>query len=287
MLKKILFYINLGLKLLKKDVIDKEDYRDEYNKVSNTYINWVEEMGKFTDKIIKFEYIERDEEIKILDFACGTGYISKNILKKDIECQITAVDYSDKMLEELKILKDHRINIVNCDGIEFLKNTDEKYDMIFFGWALSYFNYKELFKLFKRVLKDGGAIGIITNIQGTLSGIEDIFLKVMEENQDKVIRPMDIRLNLPYGKEGLVKWFNRYGFEEVEVDEGEVLLSFQDPEKLLNWLNETGAAAGTTCIFKDYDLIKDNIIKEIKEKKYSNGEYEINHKFAYGIFKLR
>ncbi|MDR7855971.1 class I SAM-dependent methyltransferase [Tissierella sp.] len=287
MLKKILFYIKLGLKLMKKDVIDKENYRDEYNKVSNTYIKWIEEMGKFTDMIIKLEEMEREEELKILDFACGTGYISKNLLKKNIDCQITAVDYSDKMLDQLRILKDNRINIVNCDGVEFLKNTEEKYDMIFFGWALSYFNYKELFKLFKRVLNDEGIICIITNVQGTLSGIEDIFLKVMQDNQDKVIRPMGIRLNLPYGKEGLIKWFNRYGFEGVEVEEEEVLLSFHEPGQLLDWLNKTGAAAGTACIFNDYDLIKDKLIKEIKEKKYRDGKYEVNHKFAYGIFKLR
>ena len=285
MLKKIMFYTKVGYKLIKKDVINNEDYRREYNKVSTTYDHWLNEMAQFTDKIIKPEYIPKNNKLKILDFACGTGYISKSILEKNIDCEITAVDYSDKMLEKLKNLNDSRIKVVNCDGIEFLNNTEEKYDIIFFGWALSYFNYKELFKLFKKVLNHGGIVGIITNIQGTLSGIEDIFMEIMYKNHEEIIKPMDIRFNLPHGKEGLTEWFNQYGFEELEVEDGEVLVTFDEPKELLKWLNETGAAAGTKCIFKDYDLIKDSLIDEIRKRKHNNGKYEINHKFAYGIFK--
>ena len=287
MLKKILFYTGIGCKLIKKDVINNEDYKEEYNKVSGTYSHWLNEMGKFTDKIIKPEYMSKEDKLKILDFACGTGYISRSLLNKNIDCEITAVDYSDKMLEQLKSLKDDRVKVINCDGIEFLKNTDEKYDAIFFGWALSYFNYKELFKLFKRVLNVGGIVGIITNVKGTLSGIEDIFLKVMYEKYEEVIKPMDISFNLPNGKEGLTKWFNGYGFEKVEAEDGEVLFTFDKPEELLKWLNETGAAAGTECIFKDYDIVKENLIEEIRKAKYNKGKYEINHKFAYGIYRLR
>jgi len=72
-------------------------------------------------------------------------------------------------------------------------------------WALSYFNYKELFKLFKKVLNPGGSVGVITNVQGTLSGIEDVFMKVMYKNHKEVIKPMDIKLNLPNGK----GWLNK------------------------------------------------------------------------------
>ena len=205
---------------------------------------------------------------------------------QNIDCKITAVDFSDQMLEPLRNLNDDRIQVIHSDGIEFLKNTDEKYDVIFFGWALSYFNYKELFKLFKRVLNPGGMVGIITNGQGTLLGIEEIFMKVMYKNHKEVIKPMNIKFNLPRGKEGLVKWLNRYGFEEIEVEDGELFVRFDQAEQLLQWLNETGATAGTACIFKNYDRIKENLIEEIKKMKYKNGKYEINHRFIYGVFRL-
>lgn len=287
MINKTRLYAKLGCRFIKKDLVNREDYREEYNKVSGTYNRWLDEMGQFTDKIINPEYMLKGEKLKILDFACGTGYISRRLLEKDLNCEITAVDYSDKMLEELRRTKDSRIRPVNCDGIEFLRNTRERYHIIYFGWALPYFNYRELFKLFRKVLKPEGTVGIISNVQGTLSGIEDIFIRVMYKNYREVIKPMDIRFNLPNGKEGLVKWFNQYGFEEVEIEDCELVVTFDEAEGLLKWLNETGAVAGTACIFKDYDLIRDNLIEEIKKSKYDNGKYQINHKFVYGTFKLK
>lgn len=279
--------MKLGCKFIKKDVINKEDYRKEYNKVSATYINWLNEIGQFTDRLINSNYIPKEKRIKVLDFACGTGYISKNLLKKDIDCEITGVDYSDKMLEELRKLKDSRLKVVHSDGIEFLKNTEEKFDVIYIGWALPYFNHRELLKLFRRVLNTKGIVKIITNVQGTLADIEEIFVKVMYKNQGQIIKPMDIRFNLPKGQEGLIKWFSQYGFDELEVEDGEVIVRFDEAEDLLKWLNETGAIAGTACIFKDYDTIKEDLIQEIRKTKHNKGKYEINHRFTYGSFKLR
>lgn len=285
MINKICFYSKLGYRLIKKDVVSREDYRGEYDKVSDTYHYWLKEMGRYTDNIINSKYIEIDKELKILDFACGTGYITKGLLNKSKKYKITSVDQSNKMLEKLLDISDVRVTAVQSDGIEFLKTTNEKYDAIFFGWALSYFDYNELLELFNRVLKPEGILAIITNVEGTLDKIEKIFLKVMSENQKEVIKPMDIKLNLPRGKKGLVKWCNKYGFKALEAEEGEVFFSFKEPEELLQWLNITGAAAGTRKIFKDYDKVKPLIVEKIKKEKYKNGDYEINHKFAYGIFR--
>lgn len=287
MLKKALFYIKMAYKLLKSDVVGKEDYKAEYNKASSTYINWIDEMGKYTDRIIKPEYAPKKDKLKILDLACGTGYISKKLLKENSNWEITSVDFSEEMLSHLRNLKDHRLKVVHSEGIDFLKTTEEKFDIIYFSWALSYFDYRELFNLFKNVLNPGGIIGIVTNVKGTLSGIEDIFLKVMHRNSKDVIKPMDIRFNLPNGKEGLVKWLGKYDFENIEIYEAQVLKSFKEPEELLDWINKTGAAAGTGKIFKDYHRIKSDLVDEIRKTKYKDGKYEINHKFAYGIFRLK
>ena len=287
MLGKLKFYTRLGLQLIQKDIVNKEDYKNEYNKVSVTYDRWLKEMGKFTDRIINLDYTPKKGGLKILDFACGTGYISKNIIEQCRDCQITAVDYSNKMLEKLSNLGDSRIKTVSSDGIEFLKSTKEKYDIIYIGWGLPYFDYKELFPLLKRVLKPEGIIKVIANIHGTLYGIEDMFIKIMYENQSQVLKPMDIKFNLAKGSRGLGRWFNSYGFKELEVGEDELIVRFDSPEELLNWLNETGAVAGTSAIFKDYKQVEDDLIKEIKKSKYKDGKYEINHKFAYGSYKLK
>lgn len=285
MMNKLKLYMKIAAKLFGREVIGNEDYRREYDKVAKTYIYWLQEMGRFTDKIIKPEYITHKKKIKILDFACGTGYITKKLLEKNIDCEITAVDISEKMLEDCKDLAHRGIRIINMDGTEFLENTDEKFDIIFCGWALPYFNHKNLLKLFQRVLHEKGIVGVIANSQGTLQGMEEIFMKVMEENQQEIVKPMDIRFHLPKGKEGLEKWFYDQKFTTLEAGEGEVIFSFNSPEKLLDWLNETGAGAGTAQIFRDYDRVKGDIIEEIRKQRVQNGQYVINHKFTYGIFR--
>jgi len=285
MINKIWFYSKIGYKLIKKEVVSRDDYKEEYDKVSDTYHFWLKEMSRYTDNIIHSKYIKTDSELKILDFACGTGYITKSLLNKSIKYKITSVDQSNKMLEKLLNTNDLRVIAIQSDGIEFLKTTNEKYDVIFFSWALSYFDHNEVLKLFNRVLKPGGTLAIITNVEGTLDKIESIFLKVMSEKQKEVIKPMDIKLNLPKGKKGLVKWCSQYGFKALEVEEGEVFFNFKEPEELLQWLNITGAAAGTRKIFNNYNEVKPLIIEKIKKEKYKNGAYEINHKFAYGIFR--
>ncbi|WP_346871342.1 class I SAM-dependent methyltransferase [Clostridium sp. UBA5119] len=285
MINKMVFYLKVGYKLFKKEVVSKEDYRAEYDKVSNTYNHWLKEMGTHSDNIIHSKYIDPNKELKILDFACGTGYITKGLLDKSEKYKITAVDQSSKMLEKLNAVNKDKVTIINSDGVEFLKKSNEKFDVIFFGWALSYFNHHELFKLFSNVLKPQGILAIITNVHGTLDKIEEIFLEVMREKEKEVIKPMDIRLNLPKGKKGLIKWCRQYNFKVLEVDEGEVFFRFKEPEELMEWLNITGALAGTKKIFNNYNEVEPLIVEKIKKEKYKNEAYEINHKFAYGVFR--
>ena len=92
MINKILFYSKIGYKLLKKEVVNQDDYRVEYDKVSDTYDYWLKKMGRYSDNIINSKYIDKDRELKILDFACGTGYITKALLNKSEKYKITAVD---------------------------------------------------------------------------------------------------------------------------------------------------------------------------------------------------
>jgi len=292
MIKKSKFYMNMIYKMMKKEVVDVADYKASYNDVASTYECWVEKMGRFTDHIIKPQYVcekinNKKEPIKVLDFACGTGYISRKLLLSSVVCEITAVDLSEKMLEVCNDLSLQGVNLIHMDGMTFLENTTEQFDMILCGWALPYFQHKNLLKNFRKVLKKDGVIGIIANSKGTLEKMEKIFLKVMETNPQEVNKPMNIAFNLPDGEKGLKRWFEQQGFYPIELNEGESIFSFDTGEALLGWLNQTGVMAGTKMIFKDYDKIKEQLIEEIKKLKYENGKYKINHKFVYGLFSSR
>lgn len=218
---------------------------------------------------------------KIL-FYCKLLY---KLLKKEV---VNSKDYKreyDKVSDTydywLKEMGKYTDNIINSMYID----NQKELNILDFACALSYFDYNELFKLFNRVLKPEGMLAIITNVEGTLDKIEKIFLKVMSEKQEEVIKLMDIKMNLPKGKKGLVKWCNEHDLKVLEVKEGEVFFHFKEPSELLDWLNITGAAAGTRKIFRNYNEARPLIIEKIKKEKYKNGTYEINHKFAYGIFR--
>ncbi|PKM50283.1 MAG: hypothetical protein CVV02_12390 [Firmicutes bacterium HGW-Firmicutes-7] len=287
MIKKINLYIRMIYKIVKNEVIGNFEYKAAYNDVAMTYQSWLEKMGQHTEKIINPKYLEsksQNEKIRILDFACGTGYISRKIIDLGIPCEITAVDLSDKMLEACADLAEQGVKIMNIDGLDFLNNTTQKFDVILCGWALPYFQHKELIEKFQRVLSNHGIVGVISNCKGTLDRIEKIFLNVMEEDIENVNKPMNISFNLPKGKATLIKWFARSGFKTLEAGEGETIFSFEDPKKLLEWLSMTGALAGSTHIFNNYELAKNQILNKIKYEKYKDDQYYINHKFVYGLF---
>lgn len=297
---KIRFYGKMIRHMIGGDTIGYEDYKQAYNTVAPTYEMWLDQMGQYTDQLIKPEYFPDKRPLKVLDLACGTGYITKQLLQlEDREIEITAVDLSDKMLGQLENQLNHqvrsedkfkcssRVKTINSDGIEFLETTTESYDVIFCGWALPYFDHDVLLKLCSKRLYKDGIMAVISNSQGTLEGVEKVFLEVMKKHQETIHKPMDIRFKLPKDQKMLSKWFEKYGFELLSSATDEVAFSFEQPKDLYDWVMNTGALAGTKEIFVDYALVEDAVIAGLAKEKYNKGLYWMNHKFVYGIYRLK
>ncbi|MCM3405366.1 class I SAM-dependent methyltransferase [Cytobacillus oceanisediminis] len=94
---------------------------------------------------------------KVLDAGCGEGYFSRILAKSD--ASVTAVDYSEKMLEiakertpiDLKI--DYRHG--NCEDLNFLE--DNSFDLIVSNMVIQDLsNYEITFQEMYRLLVDGG-----------------------------------------------------------------------------------------------------------------------------------
>lgn len=290
--RRIIFYAKMGICYLTKRIVNANDYGEEYDDISRTYQLWTQKMGKHTKKILRLHYLgDSARELRILDLACGSGYITSALLEKLGEgkkVQITAVDISRKMIELCRNhMNDQRASFIHADAFDFLRNAREKYDAIFCGWALCYLNHRRLLRLMRQALRKDGIAGIIVNIQGTLQGIEDIFLDIMEKHMDEVQKIMDIRFNLPQGVSELRLWFSRHGFAQLESGEGEELAYFDAPGELYGWLRDTGAGAGFGKISRDREGMERMIIEKIGERKLIEGKYVINHKFAYGIFRKK
>ncbi len=287
--RKLHTYMKMVFLYLTKRIVRREDYREEYNIVASTYHTWLNKMNKHTNTIIKINHLKNRKNIHILDFACGTGYISGYVLSelKDPTVRIAAVDISDKMIEIARSnISDSRCSFIVQDGTNFLLGEDdEKYDAIFCGYALPYFNQKKVIKEFHRILKKDGTAHFITNCKGTLKGIDEIYIDTMKEYPSSMNKIMEIRYQLPKNQNDLKSWFERRRFSIIFLDTVEEIVSFSAPEDLYNWLKNTGAIAGTGHIFSEDKEIVESLIDKIKNRCYYEDKYCINHKFIQGIFK--
>ncbi|MBK5113830.1 MAG: methyltransferase domain-containing protein [Candidatus Heimdallarchaeota archaeon] len=289
--RKLRTYMKMVFLYLTKRIVRREDYREEYNIAASTYHIWLKKMNKHTNTILKIDHLKNQENIHILDFACGTGYISGFVLSalKDPTVKITAVDISDKMIEIAKgNISDSRCSFIVRDGTDFLfGEEDEKYDAIFCGYALPYFNHKKVIKEFHRILKKNGTAHFITNCKGTLKGIDEIYIDTMKEYSSSLNKIMEIGYQLPKNQNDLKSWFERRQFSTVFLDTVEEIISYSSPEELYNWLKNTGAIAGTDHIFSDEKEIIESIINKIENRCNCEDKYCTNHKFIQGIFKKK
>ncbi len=93
---------------------------------------------------------------KILEIGCGTGSLTKMLIKKYPNAQITALDISAKMIEKCHA-KFPFIRFKKIDGENF--NSTEKYDLIVSNMTIQWFEKpNEAIQDYRKNLKKNGAI---------------------------------------------------------------------------------------------------------------------------------
>jgi len=244
-------------------------------------------MGKYTIELIEKEIPKKNETI--LDFACGNGFLSKYLFKLNEEINIIGVDISEKLIEKC-LLENNKIKYITLDGIEYLEEIaklpeEEKLDRIYTAWTLPYFNNDKLIKLFSSALKKEGLVFLISNSKNTLKNLDKVYRDVIVKHPKNLKKIMKISSNIPNGKLGLKKLFEKNAFKVLDIDEGEEIVKKSTALDLYNWLKKSGVSAGTEEMFEMNDEIKKSIIKAMEKRLYYDNTYNINHKFVRGIFK--
>lgn len=284
-LAKVGLYYSLGRRVL------PGDYGSEYDAVASSYGMWLDRMSKHTDNLLDLgDSLQTGRPLRIIDLACGTGYITQKLLQtlgSDADAAITCVDVSNGMLEQCReAIHDDRVEFVCADGLAFLSSLEpEKYDAIFCGWGMVYFPWKRLLPLCRRALWREGVMGSIMNCRGTLDGLEDIFIRIMSEYPDELNKVMNLRLNMPFDKDAFISWFTGSGFTLIKSGAGEEVVCFEAPNLLYDWLHDTGVIAGTGKLFRDSVKMEPIILEEIASRFRADTGYRINHKFVYGIYR--
>ena len=97
-----------------------------FNKIAKKYdlMNYIMSLGnhkKWEQEIVESININSKKTYKILDIACGTGSLTKEIIKHSSNNQVVGLDFSDGML---KIAKSTIQNLILGDShyLPFKKN---------------------------------------------------------------------------------------------------------------------------------------------------------------------
>jgi len=125
-------------------------YEKEKNRVNN--------VSNIAEKILS--EINYKEDMKLMDFGAGTGLLLSHIAPYVKE--ITAVDLSDSMIEQLK----EKIDEISCD-VKIVKkdlskeSLNEKFDGIISSMTIHHIqNLESIFNRFYGLLKDNGSIAL-------------------------------------------------------------------------------------------------------------------------------
>jgi len=105
--------------------------------------------------------LDRSRRLKVADIGCGTG-ASTILLAKELDSEITAVDFLPEFLDELQPrAKDHgvaeRIKTLSC-SMEALPFSDEEFDVIWSEGAIYNMGFEAGVSAWRRFLKPGGKL---------------------------------------------------------------------------------------------------------------------------------
>jgi len=108
--------------------------------------------------------------LKILDLGCGDGDLSKYLLEYNPGIALDCLDVSPEMLNRARdnLAKyGDRVNLIEKDAIEYLKNNDFGYDVINSAWTIHNFRKSEQRDTFQGIhnaLNDGGTFLLMEKI---------------------------------------------------------------------------------------------------------------------------
>lgn len=137
----------------------KLDPKEGYSRFAASYDSNEKYWDSFEKKYLN-TYIESAERKKVLDAGAGTGRLSVKLAKAG--AQVTALDFSEEMLEKLR-KKDSSITCIEGD-MEDMPLPDDTFDLVFSSLAMVHL--KKITPFLDecyRVLKDDGKL-ILVNV---------------------------------------------------------------------------------------------------------------------------
>ena len=211
--------------------LEYEAIRKSFNSVAHQY-----EENAILQKEVLSRLLERlsDEALidvnlqpqHILDLACGTGWAHKGIKKLFANAKISALDFSQNMLNHVN----KELATPVCADAHDLPFADNSIDVVFSNMALHWCNEPDVFAESRRVLKPGGLI--VMSALGETSLYE---LKGILSEQDDKPRVHSFPALHDLGDDLL-----KAGFEDVVVNAEVITLTYKDVVALMKDIKASG-----------------------------------------------
>ncbi|MGE5473885.1 MAG: class I SAM-dependent methyltransferase [Ignavibacteriales bacterium] len=201
-----------------------EEMSDFFNNRAETYDDHMLidlQLNEFYDEIAKCFSSNRDN-VKLLDLGCGTGLELERFLKLYPKSEVTGIDLSIQMLNELKKKykdKEAQMNLI-CKSYFDVDFGIDTYDYVVSTYSLHHFSSELKISLYKRVydaLKSGGVF-----VEGdyTVKTVEEE-QKLIEENEkirkENRIEDGFYHYDTPFAIDTQIDLYKKSGFKNIEV----------------------------------------------------------------------
>lgn len=177
---------------------------------------------------------------RILDLGCGDGILGRMLLKEYPEAHVTFADFSDPMLERvrIKIGDNQRAKVINADfatpdwtkGIE----SEEPFDIIVSGFAIHHQPDGRKMELYAEIfclLRNGGIFLNLDQVSSSTPSVNELFdsfflnhIRRFHENAKSNVTMQEIedaffqdkKENIPAAVEAQCQWLRDCGFQDVD-----------------------------------------------------------------------
>jgi tRNA (cmo5U34)-methyltransferase len=158
-------------------IMTKEEIRNRFDNESASLYSrqdpvYLPEYAASFELLIDCILQNRSGGIKIVDLGAGTGNLGLKVLRRNPECHLTLVDFSENMLAEVpQVLKDFpgRYNVL-CADFEKVDFDSGAYDAVVSSFAIHHMRnltaYTDLYAKIARWLKPGGVFACFDVVDG-------------------------------------------------------------------------------------------------------------------------
>lgn len=213
----------------KKFTVDKNAVASSFSKAAAHYDQFAQLQRDIGLQLL--DSVSTKNSNLILDLGCGTGYFSEKIIALLPECEMTCLDLSAAMLEQVSKKKLPQVTCLQGD-IDNLPFSLNRFDLIFSNLVLQWSEDLSLcLKQLKGCLVDGGKLHFSTLLNGSLNELTEAWKNVDSNSHTNAFLSLD----------NIKKALQQAGFKKLNITTETRILTYQSVTAVMRALKGIGA----------------------------------------------